>query len=431
MKILIVSHNCISRTSNMGKTLLSYFHGFDIEEMAQLYIHSEEPTDDTLCHRYYRFTDVDALKSIFSGKTSGKEFGKTEIKIHRISGRTDTGLLRSVYQYGERRTAMVYGMRELIWKYSHWNSQPLWDWIGAFAPDVVFLASGDYGFPYRMAAEIANRLGKPLAVCCVDDFYLYNRNADCLLGRFVHRRFLKMVYQTMEQARALFVICESLKRLYEPLFKKPCHVLHTSAPKKETAGKQNKCRIAYLGNLELGREKQLIAIGRALRDLTIPGVNSYLDVYSCEQNRKILKDLTQENGVHFHGAVSAEEVGRIMGESLAVIHTESFAPNIQNIVRHSVSTKIPESLMNGPCIIAYGPAGIASMDYLIENQAAYAITAPEDLHRGLQEILTDAGKREKIVDNARTLAEQNHSIQKVPAQLRARLEEICSEAVKQ
>ena len=59
------------------------------------------------------------------------------------------------------------------------------------------------------------------------------------------------------------------------------------------------------------------------------------------------------------------------------------------LVRFSVSTKIAESLMYGPCLIAYGPEGIASIDYLKENNAAYVISRPEDLEKGLEEILTN------------------------------------------
>lgn len=425
MKVLIVSHNCISSTSNMGKTLQSYFRGFSYQEVAQLYIHCEEPTDDTLCHNYYRFTDLDALKSIVCPKFLGRSFGKQDIQTQRISGRTDTGLLGSVYQYGARRTAAVYALRELLWKCSRWENDQLWQWVEDFGPDVIFFASGDYGFTYQIAGKIAEKTGKPLAICCVDDFYLYNRNKEYLLGRLVHRRFLKTVYKTMEKAEVIFVICDSLKQTYEPLFGKPCHVLHTSAPERSVPAQIRKNSIVYLGNLELGREKQLAAIGRVLKDLDVTGVPKYLDVYSFEQDPNILKVLTMENGVRFHGAVSAQRVLEILGESMAVIHTESFDPRIQKIVRHSVSTKIPESLMNGPCLIAYGPSGIASMDYLIENGAAFTITSPEQLEQGLREILTDAGRRETIVVQARKLAQKNHSIHAVPQQLRAWLGQIC------
>ena len=77
-------------------------------------------------------------------------------------------------------------------------------------------------------------------------------------------------------------------------------------------------------------------------------------------------------------------------------------------VRFSVSTKIAESLMYGPCLLAYGPEGIASIDYLKENDAAYVITQPDRLAEGLTEILSNAKLREQIMGNARALAARNH-----------------------
>lgn len=65
MKVLLVSHTVLSRTGNMGKTLLGYLADFSPQEVAQFYIHSEVPTDNSVCIDYYRFTDVDAVKSVF------------------------------------------------------------------------------------------------------------------------------------------------------------------------------------------------------------------------------------------------------------------------------------------------------------------------------------------------------------------------------
>jgi len=427
MKVLIISHNCISSTSNMGKTLLSYFYGFQEGEVAQFFIHCEEPVDDSLCHNYFRFTDTDAVFSLFSGKSRGRVFQRQDIRTDRIRSRTDTGLLENIYQYGQRRTAWIYGLRDLLWRYSRWNTEKFRSWVKAFEPDVVFFASGDYGFSYEIALTVADLVKKPLVVCCVDEYYLHNRNAEHLLGRLVHKRFLKTVYKTMDRASAIFTICDSLQRIYQDLFDKPCYVLRTAARERFYSGICGTGSVAYLGNLELKREQQLIRIGKTLQKLQLTGGPCCLDVYSCEQDPKLLKQMTEENGICFHGAVSAEQVIQVMQNAMAVIHTESFDENIQQIVRHSVSTKIPESLMNGPCLIAYGPEGVASMDYLKETGAAWCITRPGDLEADLRQILTDPGLRSSIVTRAREVARCNHDGQAIPAQLRSWLEQVCRE----
>ncbi len=426
MRILIVSHNCISRTSNMGKTLLSYFHGTAPEDIAQFYIQCEEPADDTLCRNYFRFTDMDALKALLGCNPEGRIFSGQEIHRDRILARVDAGRLEGAYQYGQRRTALGYAVRELVWSRQPWRTGKLWQWLESFSPDVIFFASGDYGFSYEIAVGIADHAGKPLAVCCVDEYYRFNRNENSFLGRLVHRRFLGTVRKTMDRAGVIFTICESLQQEYRTMFSKPCRVLRTAAVSRELP-EEKRAGIAYLGNLELQRDTQLIQIGKTLQRLNLPGVPKYLDVYSCERKAELLRGMVPENGIRFHGPVSGDAVLEILGRSLAVVHTESFAPRMQKIVRCSVSTKIPESLMNGPCLIAFGPEGVASMDYLIQNGAAYCITDPEDLARGLAEILTNESLRSRIQARARILARENHSTEAVSGQLHSWLLELCGE----
>ena len=409
MNVLIISHNPMGGDSNMGKTLQSYFRAFSSLELAQFYIHPEDVPPDSLCPNCYRFTDGDALRTL----------------IPWFRGQKKTGLTGAVYQYGRRRTAGIYLLRNLLWKCSRWDGQDFWDWVDEFSPDMVFLASGDYAFLYEIALMVADRKRVPLAVSCMDDYYLHNRNAGSVLGRLVHRSFLKTVKKTMARAGGIFTICPAMKTEYEALFGKPCDILHTPAPIWERGTGTEGTGISYIGNLGFGRDKQLARIGQVLQSLENPLLPKVLDVYSHEQDPRRLQLMTAGNGIQFHGGISSEGVREVMKNSMAVIHTESFETEMQNLVRFSVSTKIPESLRNGPCIIAYGPRGIASMDYLEAFRAAYRIPEEADLKTGLEEILTNATLREKILQNARALAEENHSIHRNPSLVKRRLEEIC------
>lgn len=408
MRVLIISHNVFDKTNNMGKTLLSYFSGFQPEEVAQFYIHSGVPTDDSVCRNYYRFTDKDALKSMVPFRKYGTAFAGCEVQTNKGIAGEESGLAGAAYQFGRKRTAGIFAARNALWKLSRWDTKEFWNWVDDFAPDVIFFASGDYSFAYDIALKVADYTGKPLVVLCVDDFYLHNRNEHTAFGRLTHRMFMKTVRKTMDRAAELYVISESMKREYEKRFHKTCRVLHTPAVEKEVPPGAA-TQLSYIGNLGLKRHEQLIRMGRTLKALGDADCPRMIDVYSGERNPEILKELTEENGICFHGMISPEEVLKVMGRSMAVIHTESFDTNTVSIVRFSVSTKIAESLMYGPCLIAFGPEGIASMDYLKDNEAAFVINDPEKLHDGLHRVLTDAALRQRIVANARTLARENHN----------------------
>ena len=62
-KLLVISHNCFSKTGSNGRTLANYLKGWPKEKIAQIYIHPESPDFD-ICSQYYCISDKDVLKSI-------------------------------------------------------------------------------------------------------------------------------------------------------------------------------------------------------------------------------------------------------------------------------------------------------------------------------------------------------------------------------
>lgn len=424
MRVLIISHNVISETNNIGKTLLSYFQDFSPDELAEFYIQEKEPKNAEVARSFFRVTDRDALKSVF-GKRVGKAFRLTESTPEEMKGAT--GAVEAIRQYGRKRNPLVYTLRNSIWSLARWNTGALRDWLRRFDPEVIFFMAGDYAFMFDVARELQAFLQKPLVVCFVDDYYIYNRNEGSALGRLQHRSYMKSVRRVMEKADCILTISDSLGEAYRELFHKPCHTLHTTAPRRPFPTDGTRDKVAYFGNVGLRRHEQLAAIGKAVRGLGLPGLDG-IEVYSGEKNPDNLCDLTEENGVHFRGSVPPAVLPERMAECMAVIHTESFDETARKIVKHSVSTKIADTLLNGPCLIAYGPPDVASMEYLRAHRAAYCITRPEDLESGLREILTDAALREEILANARALAARNHDAAVYPKIVRAWLQEAVDRA---
>lgn len=385
--------------------MLSYFKDFTPEETAQFYIQDKLPSDGTVCRNYFQFTDKDAIRSILPFHQQGRIV--TEILEPQHQQTNNTGAVQSLYQYGRKRNAVIYSARNLLWSMAHWKTKKFISWITDFDPDVIFFMSGDYGFMYKIALFVAEHFKKPIVVDCVDDYYLFNKNEDSWLGRVQHKRYMKTVHKLMDKASCILTISDSMRDAYSELFHKTCYTLHTSAARKELEIKPSASHVAYFGNLGFQRTDQLIAIGRAIKGLKIPGIKG-LDVYSGETNPIYFEGLTEENGVFFHGKIPPDEVADKMSDCIAVIHTESFDKYVVEIIKYSVSTKIAESLMYAPCLIAYGPEELASIAYLKDNNTAYVITRPEDLENGLCEILTNEGLRAEIVKNARELGAANH-----------------------
>lgn len=429
MKVLIISQPVLSKTNNMGKTLMGYFSCFAPSEVAQLYLRSGTPNNTDRCSQYYRFSDEDASRSVLDRKVGGRAFDVAEISAEEEKGKSAAQSSADVYKVGSKHKAWMLLLRDFLWRISNWKNPKLLKWVSGINPDVIFFAAGDGGFSYRIAKYISEYLKKPLVVVCMDDFYLNNRNKGEFLGKIRHTLFMKTVKKTMKSATEILTICDSMNKAYSQLFDKKCKTLHTSAVRKNVEYSGDANQVSYIGSVGCGRFKSLIEMGKALSAIKMEGIPKYIDVYTGSYQPAYIEPLKSAEGIRFHGSISSEEVLKVMSKSMAVIHTESFEQNLMDMARFSVSTKIAESLMYGPCLLAYGPEGIASIDYLKEYNAAFTITKPENLKKKLKEVLSNAELRKQIVNNARALASQNHNADINPKKVREWLEQAVKDVI--
>ena len=73
----------------------------------------------------------------------------------------DTGNLGGVYNYGRKRSPLIFMARDGLWRLSGWKHSGMLEWARAFKPEVIFFASGDYAFPYRVVRYLAGQLQIP------------------------------------------------------------------------------------------------------------------------------------------------------------------------------------------------------------------------------------------------------------------------------
>ncbi len=410
-KVLVIGHNVFCESTAFGKTLCGFFKWWDKNKIAELYFHSEIPTAP-VCENYFRITDTDVLKSIFTfnRKNVGTEFHGVFKKTQSGSPRTDTGFKKKVYEFSRRRTSSIYIARNLMWKMSGWYSKRLKAWLDEFNPEVIFFATGDYSFAYKIASRISKDRNIPIVSYCCDDYYINRLNPKSLLSKPVYRNLMKNVKKCMSLSASVITICKEMTEEYKKLFNKRTVTLYTGYSCKNQLQSCHENAISYLGNLGFDRYQSLVEIGNAVKGLKwADGTPVVIDVYSTESRQHIVEHLTLENGIDFHGAVTQQQVNEIIKRSFLVIHTESFFDENIKKVKYSISTKIADLLASGTCILAYGPLDIASIKYLKENDVAYAITQKEELRNKMKYIIENPSLVKDIPLKAMALADKNHS----------------------
>lgn len=410
-RVLVISHTVFSTGNNMGRSLATLLSGWDPESLSQLYFYPEAP-QLPLCRRYFRITDGETLRALWTRLPGGSPMAP---------GHTSpSSRLRPLYRLGHNcRSALPGLLRDALWALAPWYSQALATWMAEVRPEVLLFAPGESVFSHRVAFRLAKDYGLPVVAICYDG--IYTPPGGSLLRQLQYRLRLSWARRLLAGSACLLTACRSMSEAYAPLFSIPCRELYTPhqpSPQIHAAPEG----IRYFGNLGLGRWRQLVAIGRALRALALPGF-PVVEVYSQEENPHILSHLTKENGLRFCGSIPGSHVTERIAASFLVIHTESFAPRDVRQVSLSLSTKLADSLAFAPCILAYGPASAASIRYLLEKDAACVATSEASLPQTLLEALTQKSRRANCRDNARRLAAQNHSPQSSGALLTAILAE--------
>ena len=140
MKVLVISHNPITTYQSMGKTFLSLFSEFKKDELCQFYIYPSLPDVDA-CNSYYRITDRNIFDSYTHfGKVNGRELSSKDIDTsnHNFYENEKEESFINV-----KKTALKTLLRDIMWRFAHWNNKQLRSWIQHEKPTCIFLLAAN------------------------------------------------------------------------------------------------------------------------------------------------------------------------------------------------------------------------------------------------------------------------------------------------
>lgn len=412
IKVLVISSNPLSTTSNNGKTLASFFGDWPQENLAQLFFYPDLPTS-SICRNYFRITDSEMLHGLFRrGSDCGSRVNICKREV------PESIPDRRFYRESVVNSELARLGRELIWLSGAWETPGLWDWVENFAPTVIFFNVGGNIFQYRIAQAIARRLNIPIALIVWDDYFLPRISVSPSF--WLRLAWLRSSLMSLcKPPQPLMInLCKGMSDSYKEHFGISSIVLPYSIelpkvmPPPPPVPSDGKARLIYLGGLHLNRWKTLGRLGRVLAENAI---NAKLEIYCQQQpSAKMLDEITIQGFSEYCGALTASGVAEKLLEGSILVHVESFDRVNRGIARLSISTKIPEYLASARCILAIGPREVASIDYLASMGCAKVVTDLDGNHlvEALREIVTDEGAQASFRLKAWEIAISNHDLSK-------------------
>lgn len=409
MKVLIISHNVISTNDAMGKTMCALFSSFKKDELCQFYIYPSAP-NVSKCSSYYRITDKDVLKSYYRFKVKGQEFfvDKDVASENQFFENVDD---EKIYRNKKNKKPLRKLLRDLMWKFSRWYSKELECWIKKESPTHIFLAPGYAKFIYNIAFKISKKFNIPIVTYICDDYY-FVKKAKGFLARIQQNQLKKTIEKLMSKTCHVITICDELKKCYSEKFSVPATTIMTGS--SFTIAEQPRLldsitELTYLGNIRCNRYISLAEIGRALDKINEVNNTEYrLKIYTAEKDGEILQAFENIKSVKICEFVSGEEFNKVFHSAQILVHVEAFDEDSIDLVKHSISTKIADSLGSGTCLFAYGPSNVASIRYLENNSSAIVCCNKDMLDKKLLDIINDGEARRKVVERALLMAKKNH-----------------------
>lgn len=416
-RVLIVTVNPLSATSNNGKTYASFFESYPRDRIGQLYFHRELPTSD-VCSNYYRISDEDALRFTLGRVALLGARVDSQTASERFLRPTTTRALAAIRVIRLARSAVL--ARMLTRGKASRNA-----WMQELRPDLIFFCGGDATYLYPLVEEIADDLDIPIVTYITDDYVLPTPSRNpltWLTRRIVRAHFLRVC----ERSALILTIGDKMTEEYAKRFgirSRPIMNLISAPltrPPEPPKTDRKSVELCYAGGLHLTRWRVLAEIGACLDRVADRGAEAELHIYTATPiNGTMYRALSRHRRIILHERASQSELECIYSSADLLVHVESFASGDRASTRLSISTKIPEYLAAGRSILAVGPCDVASIEYLHATKAAFVVCSLDEseLDSVLYSAISDSEQRERQADHGFVVARQNHDAEQARRQL--------------
>lgn len=410
-KFLVTSIPAWSKSTGYD-SFSTLFEGNGEHEIANLYMRAELP-DSEVCSLYFRILEGKVVESVFRRNITTGSY------VIAQSGNDGSAELREEkkrYAYfSKNRNFIFLAGRELAWKMGNWKSDELKTFLDGYHPDILVFPIEGYIYFNRINEFIINYC-KPKRVIGIlwDDNFTYKQSnkISYKIGRFFTRRSVKRLVKKCDE---ILAICPKMKKecdsefgINSTIVTKPIMSLPSSLkPYTPTTP----LRLIYTGKLNIGRDKAIMAIVRALKIINQNGCKAYIDIYTQTNLTNEQVELLAVYGTSFlKGVIPQNQVREEQAKSDILVFVEDIYDKHNKTARLSFSTKITDYLSQGRCILAIGPSDIASIEYFLEEKAAIVCNTEDAVLEALQNVIDSPELLTDYAKNARLCGERNHNM---------------------
>lgn len=390
---------------NQARSLESYFHAFDRENVFQVFSDARTPVKG-LCASLYQITDYQLLqRRLRKDAIVGRVFSYEDSLQQSLNETTPLEEAKRFKSDGLYRFA-----RKWVWKKRFWDTSAFQKWISEVAkPDAVFLCFSPDFFLFDLYDEIKRLTNAPLFLSITDDL-VFNRHFS-LSPFYWAYRFLyeKRAKKAIAESRACFFVSEKMKRFYGERLGAKGYVQYiaTRLPTPSQNPIPSCPKVArYFGIIESGRFESLCQVADAFQ---AAGLETILEVYTPSFD-EIAKKKHPDN-LLIKKSIPYGRVLSTMRETDLLIMVEGLKKRDQAAVAYSLSTKVADSLGSGRLVLAYGGENAGLISFVKEKDACLVATDFEGLVSLLKKMKDGNICYKEVIERSLLVAEECFDIE--------------------
>lgn len=414
MNILVITRSAWDDSNSTGNTMTNFFKNYDTDKIANLYFREARPNND-VCKNYFSISDKDILKSIINYKKKpGKHFRTANNELY-----SNENAQTEEYIYGyfrKKPSTLALWFQERLWDIGTWKNEKLDNFLNNFQPDIIFFPSFSRIYTHKLLWHIQKKTNAKIILFHADDYLSIKENNNILITK-QKKNVAKIIKRSIFKADLNYCISEKQKKEYESKTGKKMKVLYKGAdflktkPNYSNNSQNQPIEIVYIGSVLYGRWKTLSMLSRIIKEYNKTKQVFKLKIYSqYELTKEMRSEMIIEGASEFLGKISPKDIEDVYKKTDIVLHTESFEETEKMMTRLSFSTKIVDCLNSGRTILAIGWEEAASIDYLINNDAALVATNEEEIFNILQEIQRNPSILEEYANKAWNCGKKNHQL---------------------
>jgi hypothetical protein len=386
-RLLVITVNPWSDKIASGNTISNHLGGLDKAKLSNLFLRNGE-IDNDCCENYFRISEKDIVTSFFSKKDLGIEIEyEKEVKIQSVHKISRTSKIKNFLI--RIRPSFILLLRELLWKVGFRRRKKLDRFLKKNAPEVIYILCPSLVYGHRVLHYSQKITNAKVVVFFGDENYSYKSYWPLsILYQFFLRYWIR---KTVAISSIIYAATPELCDYYSNLFGKKFKVLYKGVSILPPIHKKyvKPLKIVYAGNLLYGRWQTLSLISKAIVEVTTEQKEFELSIYSGTPLSKEMDISLNTNNSSVLGAVSFNEVKKIMEDAAIVLHVEAFnKKNIQK-TKYSFSTKITDCIQSGNCVMGIGPSELASINFLKNSEGAIIANSYADIVSQLQKVNLD------------------------------------------